>query len=88
MVCLSRLYPLKFFKGCLPQNLLSPLLNILSQKKRKIITLLFGIRPNKFSYTIDDDGCGTETFRKAKDKKNFLKNFLHYASRICQCFNE
>ena len=24
-------YPLKFFKGCLPQNLLSPLLNTLSQ---------------------------------------------------------
>ena len=25
MVCLSRLYPWKFFKACLPQNLLSPL---------------------------------------------------------------
>ena len=30
MVCLSRPYPFKFFKGCLPQNLLSPLLNTLS----------------------------------------------------------
>ena len=30
MVCLSSPYPLKFFKGCLPQNLLSPLLNTLS----------------------------------------------------------
>ena len=31
MVCLSRPYPFKLFKGCLPQNLLSPLLNILTQ---------------------------------------------------------
>ena len=30
-LCVSRQYPLKFFKGCLPQNLLSPLLNTLSQ---------------------------------------------------------
>ena len=30
MVGLSRLYTLSFFKGCLPQNLLSPLLNTLS----------------------------------------------------------
>ena len=28
--CLSRPYPFKFFKGCLPQNLLRPLLNTLS----------------------------------------------------------
>ena len=30
MVYLSRPYPFKYFKGCLPQNLLSPLLNTLS----------------------------------------------------------
>ena len=30
MVCLSRTYPFKCFKGFLPQNLLSPLLNTLS----------------------------------------------------------
>ena len=30
MVCLSGPYPSKFFKGCLPQNLLSPFLNTLS----------------------------------------------------------
>ena len=30
MVCLSRPYPLKFFKSCLPQILLSPFLNTLS----------------------------------------------------------
>ena len=29
MVCLSRSYLFKFFKDCLPQNLLSPLLNTL-----------------------------------------------------------
>ena len=29
MVCLP--YPFKFLKGCLPQNLLSPLLNTLSK---------------------------------------------------------
>ena len=33
MVCLSRRYPFKFFKGCLPQVLLGPLLNTLSQIK-------------------------------------------------------
>ena len=32
MVCLSRPYPFKFFKGCLSQMLLSPFLNPLSQK--------------------------------------------------------
>ena len=30
MVCLSRPYPFKFFKGCLPQILRSPLLNTFS----------------------------------------------------------
>ena len=30
MVCLSRPYPFKFFKGFLPQTLLGPLLNTLS----------------------------------------------------------
>ena len=30
MVCLTRPYPFKFFKGCLPQNLLSSLMNTLS----------------------------------------------------------
>ena len=29
MVCLSKPYPFKFFKGCLPQILLGPLLNTL-----------------------------------------------------------
>ena len=31
MICLSRQYPAKFFKGCLTQNLLSSLLKTLSQ---------------------------------------------------------
>ena len=31
LVCLSRPYPFKIFKGCLPQILLGPLLNILTQ---------------------------------------------------------
>ena len=31
MVCLSRPYPFKLFKGCLPQILLGPFLNALSQ---------------------------------------------------------
>ena len=29
MVCLSRQYHLKFFKGCLPQNLIGPFFNSL-----------------------------------------------------------
>ena len=32
---LSRPYPLKFFEGCLPQNLLCLLLNTLTQKSVK-----------------------------------------------------
>ena len=39
MVCLSRPYPFKFFKGCLPQNLLSPLLNTLSHLFMRICLL-------------------------------------------------
>ena len=35
MVCLSRPYPFKIFKGRLPQNLLSPLLNTLFHMKSK-----------------------------------------------------
>ena len=31
MICLSRTYPFKIFEGCLPQNLLSPPLNTVSQ---------------------------------------------------------
>ena len=31
MVCLSRQYPSKFFKVCLPQDLLGPFLNTLFQ---------------------------------------------------------
>ena len=31
MVCLSRPYPRKFFKGCLPQILLDPFLNTMAQ---------------------------------------------------------
>ena len=31
LVCLSRPYPFKFFKGCLPKCLLGPFLNIFSQ---------------------------------------------------------
>ena len=33
MVRSSRPHPFKFFKGCLPQNLLSPLLNTLFDMK-------------------------------------------------------
>ena len=41
MVSLSRPYPFNFFKGCLSQNLLSLLLNILSQI---ILALLQGLQ--------------------------------------------
>ena len=42
MVCLTRPYPLKFFKDYLPQNVLSPLLNTLpqiSEELRRLIAL-------------------------------------------------
>ena len=42
MVCLSRPYPLKFFKGCLPQNLLNSLLNTFSHISLPGKTILLG----------------------------------------------
>ena len=38
--CLSRPYPLKYFKGCLPQYLLGPFLNTLSLINWKMLLLL------------------------------------------------
>ena len=40
MVCLSRPYPFKFFKICLPKNLLSPLLNTLSHMFDMVLNAL------------------------------------------------
>ena len=37
MVCLSRPYPFKFFKGCVPQILIVPFLNILSHLSLDVI---------------------------------------------------
>ena len=36
MVCLNIPYPLKFFNGCLPQILLGPLLNTLTQMRANL----------------------------------------------------
>ena len=41
MVCLSRPYPFKFFKGCLPQVLLGPFLNALSHIKQLFAYLIW-----------------------------------------------
>ena len=41
VVCLSRLYPLKLFKGCLPQYLLSPFLKTLSQLSLRLVFIYF-----------------------------------------------
>ena len=49
MVSLSRPYPFKFFKGCLPQNLLRTLLNILSQMKFATIIITVWVYNNNFS---------------------------------------
>ena len=51
MVCLNRPYPFKFLKGCLPQILLGPFLNTLSQMSRRrpgyLLNVLcaFSLRP-------------------------------------------
>ena len=37
MVCLSRPYPFKFFKGCFPQILLGPFLNTLSHMEVHLV---------------------------------------------------
>ena len=42
--CLSRPYPFKFLKGCLPQNLLSPLLNTLSHLSAAFICKLIVVQ--------------------------------------------
>ena len=44
--CWSRLYPFKFFKGCLPQNLLRPLLNTLSHISSIIGAVIGGFDVN------------------------------------------
>ena len=41
---LSRPYPFKFFKGCLPQILLGPFLNTLSHLYGRICMSLFQLR--------------------------------------------
>ena len=41
MVCLSRSYPFKFFKGCLPQILLGLFLNTVSQMLARYVVFLF-----------------------------------------------
>ena len=47
MVCLSKQYSFKFFKGCLPQILLDPLLNTLSQLSLGVKGKAF-LRYNRF----------------------------------------
>ena len=41
--CLSRPYPLKFFKGCLPQILPGPFLNTLFQMFDSVLNMILGI---------------------------------------------
>ena len=59
---LSRPYPFKFFKGCLPQILLGPLLNILAHLLVDIGTCSF--------HTID----GAFKYRAEKSDWNLKKN--------------
>ena len=48
MVCLIRSYASKFFKGCLPQTLLGPLLNTLSHMSESTCLLV----PDKIKYNL------------------------------------
>ena len=45
MIYLSRPYPFRFFKDCLPQTLLGPLLNTLSQMKQILKQQLLTVKP-------------------------------------------
>ena len=81
MVCLSRPYHVKSFKGCLPQNVLSQLLNTFSQiykfLSRRIFTAHFhevfqiGTLENDFSETYL---AHYQTFTKIVAQKKFFIN--------------
>ena len=63
MVSLSRPYPFKFFKCCLPQNLLSPLLNTL--------THLYMTNKNKYLRYLNDGYQMIDPFINFIKKKPF-----------------
>ena len=75
MVCLSRPYHFKFFKGCLPQILLGPFLNTLNQ----ILSLLFQVEILK-NLKVKDLGRVARVSKKAKkatESEELWKYFLY-----------
>ena len=69
MVCLGKSYPFNFFKGCLPQILLGPLLNTLSQMYRLHFFLLPFFKENLTNY---------QTYKFLLTFKNFDKFLKTY----------
>ena len=68
----SRPYPLKVFKGCLPQNLLGPLLNTLLQIMLKKLWNLSVINGSVFMlWCLFEDTVGTLTINRSISDQSY-----------------
>ena len=72
MVCLSRPYPFRFFKGCLPQNSLSLLLNTLSHVSQQMHS--HSVMLNKTSMGLANVCGGNKWIYERNVAQCFLKN--------------
>ena len=75
----------KFFKGCLPQILLGPLLNILSQMIGLLVVLLLTFSRAKYCVKVS---VTLLIQKKTKNKKNTWKKALIHLTSSSLCTNE
>ena len=81
MVCLSRLYPFKFFKGCLPQILFGPLPNTLSRISRVLgITKSLNVKGGKPQFSVSSIWGNVHTDFVQQDS-----HLLKIAYTACLC---
>ena len=79
MVCLSRAYPLKFFKGCLPQILLGRFLNTLSHL---IYSVAWSWQSCDVRHNFSESSEEAECTEKNENKVGVGRNF-HCLSLCC-----
>ena len=77
---LSRPYPFKFVKGCLPQNLLSPLLNALPHllSLEKVTTFIIVFVRSSFSAIVQSLLYRNSLYQGCKFTKWNKKTLVHY----------
>ena len=73
LICLCRPYPFRFFKGCLPQMLLGPFLNTLSQMMRLSKLCEYWMGHVKFP---------VERFERHRDIKRLRNEFSEDIQRL------